>query len=302
MTHQEPNESCSIHHRHALRACWPYLKRSSQSILDIGPDPLPWLRTLERCCDSAHKMAGCVQNADTAEVSESSPYLMTAVELDIWSPLARKGLPAQLPHGDYTLITALNLIDHLYHPEPFIKAVAQVLRPGGVLLLTGANISARKNLLGLLRGDGVAPDLDAVVGLKRGPRPRVRQYSWREIANLALSHNFVPVRHGFYEGDDTFSLRQHSAFGIQHSTLARPLPNPPPEYRGREPKELPPTCCRWLLAHPHQLRSHFYLLLARTANLPGHRFSGYMLRHATRATLRFSRNRIAAQIRAMASA
>jgi hypothetical protein len=152
-----------IHHLHALRACWPMLKRGPQSILDIGPDPIPWLRTIEHFAGTHHRLAGCVQNAeeDIAPESEESMdhrrdrggsqreegfavsiltprssassavdnlgedhYPLTPIELDVWSPLARKGLPAELPAGDYTLITALAVVDHLYHPEPFFRAAS----------------------------------------------------------------------------------------------------------------------------------------------------------------------------------
>ena len=274
----------NVHQMHALRACLPELKRRSQNILDIGHDPIPWLRTLDELEGADHRLAGCLQNPDENVRVEESPYPITPIELDIWSPLARKGLPPELPGGDYTIITALGLIDHLYHPEPFFRAVAKALRPGGLLVLTAANVSSKENLLRLLGGDGVAPDLDAIVGLKEGPRSRVREYSWRELANVALFHHFVPAKHGFYDvdqeevrGADPTACVLGSRRGMSHAVGP-------------------------LLAHPQQLRSHFYLVLRRTRRLPVLPFCLYMLRHATRTTLRFGRDRVSARIRAFGSA
>lgn len=265
----------TVRHYHALRACWPFLMRGPQNFLNIGAEPTPWLRTVGHFAGAGHRLFGCRQNAIGDQPVSDGPFPVDDIELDTWSPLARKGLPSNIPYSNLSIITAVGLVDHLYHPEPFFKAVSEALQPGGVLILTVRNVGSMQNVLRLLNGDGLMPDLDAVAGLTPGPRPWIRQYAWRELAMVALYHHMYPVRHEF--------------FGVDAPAEA----GPPTSADGQS---LDDAVCP-ILARPDQLRPYFFLVLRRARGLPVHRFSSYMMRHATRSTLRYTRDRIARKLR-----
>ena len=255
-----------VHHYRALRICWPYLQRAHRNILDIGPDPAPWLDTIARFCGSRHQLAGCLQGGTRA--ADGTPkYSITPVELDIWSPLAAKDLPATLPGQGYDLITALQVVDRLYHPEPFFKAVAKALRPGGTLVLTLQNVGACANIMRLLSGASVCPELAALVQPSAGQRPLVREYCWRELANLALFCDFVPVDHGYYDG-------------AARDDLSSP--------QGRRINE----AFEPFMEHPHQLRGFLYLLFRRTNGLAMRQYTLYLFRKSPRPTFQYMREQL----------
>ncbi|MDB5300631.1 MAG: hypothetical protein JWO87_2294 [Phycisphaerales bacterium] len=194
----------AVHHYHALQACWPYLSAGRQKVLDIGPEPSAWLRTLRHFAGEKHELWSCRQGASPDGTDAGGPApdgarLMPA-EFDLWSPLADYEAPTGLADKGFTLVTLLQVIDHLYHPEPLFRTLTSVMAPRAVLVITASNVGRMANLRGLLRGGGLAGDLDALIG-RRGkyPRPRVREYCWRELTRAALAAGLTPVRHGFYD-------------------------------------------------------------------------------------------------------
>jgi Methyltransferase domain len=194
----------AVHHYHALRACWPYLSTRRQKVLDIGPEPGAWLHTIRRFAGEKHELWACRQGASPDGADPGGPppggARLLPAEFDVWSPLADFEAPTGLADKGFTLVTLIHVVDHLYHPEPLLRVLASAMATRGVLVITASNVGRLANLRGLIRGGGLAGDLDALIG-RRGkyPRPRVREYCWRELTRAALAAGLTPVRHGFYD-------------------------------------------------------------------------------------------------------
>jgi len=190
----------AVHDYHVLRASWTYLQSGRRKILDISTEPGPWLSTLQRFCGHRHELWGCRQGG----VGEMKPgpggaTLMPA-EFDVWSPLENREAPHALAERGFTVVTARNVVDHMYHPDPLFRVLADVMPPRGVLLVSASNVACLGNVVGLLRGGGVAGDLNALIGRYDATRarPRVRAYCWQELNRSAMSAGFAPVGHQFY--------------------------------------------------------------------------------------------------------
>jgi hypothetical protein len=211
-----------VHHYHALGACWPWLRSGRQKVLDVGPDPAPWLGAIERFAGGRHDLWACRHgaNADAAASLPRGVRVLTA-EFDVWSPLANRDAPSTLSETGFTLVTALQLVDHLYHPETLFRSLFDAMATRAVLVLTASNVSRFANVLGLVRGEGLAGDLDALIDRGRPARPLVREYNWRELNAAALAAGFVPVRHGFY--DDPADAPAPSPFGAGLRDAAAPF-------------------------------------------------------------------------------
>jgi hypothetical protein len=213
----------AVHHYHALRACLPHLTAGRQKMLDIGPEPGPWLRTVERFAGSRHELWACRQGGE-AELRSPVPKgaKILPAEFDVWSPLSNREAPTALGAKGFTLVTALQVVDRLYHPDTFFRVVAGAMAPRGILVLTCSNVARFGNVLGLLRGGGVAGDLDALIG-RRGkyPRPRVREYCWQELTAVALGFGLAPIGHGFY--DDPADASPPTEFDAKLRETVTPL-------------------------------------------------------------------------------
>jgi hypothetical protein len=196
-------QQCSgidFRHWQALRLCWTYLTGAGQRVLDIGPDPLPWLRTIRHFSRQTHELWAGRQGISSTQQNGSAPVdgiRCLDVELDLWSPVARIEADNVLPPQHFSLITALHVVETVYHPSHFFQGAADALLPDGVLIVTARNVAASSQILDLLRGNGLAPDLGNLIGDPK-VSPRYRQYCWRELHAAARPAGLVLVGHGFY--------------------------------------------------------------------------------------------------------
>ena len=63
-------------------------------------------------------------------------------EFDIWSPLADREAPNTLPRGNFTLVTALDVVDRMYHPDLLFRVLMEVVARRGVLVISARNVVA----------------------------------------------------------------------------------------------------------------------------------------------------------------
>ena len=47
------------------------------------------------------------------------------------------------PAGRYDVISCIEVLEHLPHPDPIVATIARLLRPGGLLILTTGNLHSR---------------------------------------------------------------------------------------------------------------------------------------------------------------
>jgi 2-polyprenyl-3-methyl-5-hydroxy-6-metoxy-1,4-benzoquinol methylase len=81
---------------------------------------------------------------------ERSPPAITAAEGHRLGELILGDFPtAPLASAPFDVVTMIEIIEHLAHPDPFLRRAREVLRPGGVLCLTTPH---GRGLNGRLRG------------------------------------------------------------------------------------------------------------------------------------------------------
>jgi hypothetical protein len=185
-----------------LRASWTYLATGPQKILNIGPDPGPWLMAVEQFSGHRHDL-WAARHGDTGNVGQvPAGARQLSLELDVWFPLHAHEQAHTITEHGFTLVAAIQFVDHLYHPYLFFRAVADALVPEGILVVTAGNVARLENLQRLLRGGGMTHDLDALIGRSdpTDPRPRVREYCWRELNNAAGRAGFDLIGRHYYEG------------------------------------------------------------------------------------------------------
>ncbi|HEX4794517.1 MAG TPA: methyltransferase domain-containing protein [Humisphaera sp.] len=187
-----------LRHWHALRICWPILSAGRQTILDVGANPLPWLRTIRHFAGARHTLWSGCQGGESQKPQAAEGIQHLDVEFDIWSPFRQADATNTLPERTFSLITALYTIEYLYHPDAFLRAAADALTPNGAIVITASNVAGSHNILGLLRGGGLSANLDSLIR-PQIPRPRVREYCWRELRDAAFAAGLAPVAHGFYD-------------------------------------------------------------------------------------------------------
>src|SRR5579864_6294672 len=78
-----------LRHWHALRLCWPFLTAGPQAILDVGPNPPPWLRTIRNFAGPRHELWSGWQGAARQATEPQEVIHHLDVEFDIWSPFAQ---------------------------------------------------------------------------------------------------------------------------------------------------------------------------------------------------------------------
>lgn len=190
----------STHHYHPLLALSPYL-HGRNKILDIGSEPGPWLNTLAQFAGNRHEFFGARQGGIGPAKCGPIGSSIFPVELDIWSPLGDREISPSLRGNDYSIVTALGLTDRMYHPDPLFRAASEALAPGGTFLISVTNVARFERVLGLIRGIGVAGDLDAMIGRqgRNVPRPIVREYCWQELTGAAINAGFSHLSHVFYD-------------------------------------------------------------------------------------------------------
>jgi hypothetical protein len=197
---------------HALQVCWPYLNRPGQKVMDVGSWPGAWLRVIAHFA-AAHEpqvwASGLMFPDDFLGKMGGACQGTIKCELDVWSPMCVRDAPTQFSEREFTLVTAMEVVEHLYHPGGMFKVIHDSMSPGGILFLTTNNIARLSNVYGLLRGLGVAGNLNELLprdgGILGAWRPHAREYAWRELDAIARNAGFESVDHGFYQ--ENYALR-----------------------------------------------------------------------------------------------
>jgi SAM-dependent methyltransferase len=105
-----------------------------------------------------------------AERLQSAGFQVTAADLANYFELNTEFLQLDLndPHferalpGDFGLITAVEVIEHLENPSAFLRSVGKLLKTGGIAILTTPNVeNVPARLKFLLRGEVRAMDKSA---------------------------------------------------------------------------------------------------------------------------------------------
>jgi 2-polyprenyl-6-hydroxyphenyl methylase/3-demethylubiquinone-9 3-methyltransferase len=66
----------------------------------------------------------------------------------------RVGSVEALEPGAYDLVTSLEVVEHVSDPRAFVDGLARALKPGGLLILSTPNRTARSRLMLILVGEG----------------------------------------------------------------------------------------------------------------------------------------------------
>jgi len=243
---------------HALQVCWPYLNRPGQKIMDVGSWPGAWLRVIAHFAAQHQPKAwasGLMFPDRFLEKMDGACAGMLRCELDPYSPMRDMSAPTTLAENDFTFVSAMEVVEHLYHPRGMFQVIHEAMAPGGVLFVTTNNVSRLSNLFAILNGGGLVGNLEELIpsdgGILGNWRPHAREYAWQEANALAQSAGFEPITHGFYQ--ENYALRLLE--GIDQPSEELVLP------RGAEKRlarELIP-----LLAEPDQLKSGMYLLFRK---------------------------------------
>jgi SAM-dependent methyltransferase len=243
---------------HALNVCWPYLDRPGQKIMDVGSWPGAWMRLI------AHFAAPHQPRAWASGLMFPDQFLekmggacagMLRCELDPYSPMRDTSAPTTLAEKDFTFVSAMEVVEHLYHPKGMFQVIADAMAPGGILFLTTNNVGRLANLFTLLTGGGLVGNLQELIprdgGILGNWRPHAREYAWRELEAIAQSTGFVPISHGFYQ--ENYGLRLIEGIDQPSEQLTFPA-----SAEKRLARELRP-----LLKEPNQLKSGMYLLFEK---------------------------------------
>jgi 2-polyprenyl-3-methyl-5-hydroxy-6-metoxy-1,4-benzoquinol methylase len=116
---------------------------------------------------------------------------VTTVDLDSRADIRwdlEKGLPGSLKADSYDLVIAGDVIEHIYNTHILMPAIHHVLKPGGKLIITAPNICQWKYRLAFMLGR--IPSHAAEGDRTHPRRGHIRDYSYREMRNLLLKHNF----------------------------------------------------------------------------------------------------------------
>ncbi|MFO0838422.1 MAG: methyltransferase domain-containing protein [Phycisphaerae bacterium] len=196
-----------------LRIAWPYLHaQPNPKILDVGSWPGVWLRIVRHYLAARNPKifaTGLIFPDNFMDLMAGACDGTIKCELDPWSPLADRGAPNELTEHEFTFISAMEVVEHLYHPAWMFQLLSDAMAPGGILVLTTNNVARIRNLLDLMQGGGLFGNLEQLVPIAGGStgawRPHMREYAWRELNHLALLAGFEYVEHGFFE--DNYGVR-----------------------------------------------------------------------------------------------
>lgn len=117
----------------------------SKSALDVGCGAGLLTEPLARL---GAKVTGIDASAEVIEVARAHAEMM-GLEIDY-----RCGDVLEL-EGQFDLITAMEVIEHVAEPAAFVKALARRLAPGGLLIMSTPNATAWSRLLMITVGEGV---------------------------------------------------------------------------------------------------------------------------------------------------
>ncbi len=126
------------HYAYNLPAIRKLLPKGQHKLLDAGCGSgfvSNWLSGL------GHKVWGCDYSASGVELAKEHFPDVEYFQADLIA-----GPPSIMPEGGYDGIVSVEVIEHLYDPEAFLKNLYSAIRPGGFIILTTPYHGYVKNL------------------------------------------------------------------------------------------------------------------------------------------------------------
>lgn len=243
---------------HAMQVCYPYLNKPNQKFMDVGSWPGAWLRAIAHFAAHHHPQvwaSGLIFPPDFIQKMAGACHGTQRIELDVWSPMYDREAPNVFTERGYTFVSAMEVVEHLYHPGWMFKVIHEAMAPGGILFLTTNNVERLSNVFGLVKGGGMAGNLDELLprggGILGQWRPHAREYCWQELNHVALQAGFHHLQHGFYQ--ENYGLRLLEG---EHQPSDELLYSNDEERRFAE-------AIKPMLFEPDQLKSGMYLVFQR---------------------------------------
>jgi SAM-dependent methyltransferase len=177
----------------------PAIGQSEGRILDLGCGNGLFLAELDRRADLSARgweLHGVDYSPAVLADARRRPYTFDQCNLE-------EGIP--YPGNSFDVVTAGEVIEHVYDPDRLLREAHRVLHPGGWLLLTTPNLQAWYNRA--LFAAGIQPlfyetstkstkiGAGAITRLKRGSVPvgHLRVFNRRALIDLLVSEGFRPV-------------------------------------------------------------------------------------------------------------
>jgi SAM-dependent methyltransferase len=147
-------------------------------VLDVGCGTGEFLVLLRELEFEAEGVEG---NREQAKQVRSLGFPVQTTDLE-------DGLP--YPERVFSLVTCLELIEHIALAEPLLEDIYRVLQPGGHLLLTTPNFSFLNNRLHYLRGKG---PLNEGIHLRYFHRNRLLSLLGKAGFEVVAKNSFGPI-------------------------------------------------------------------------------------------------------------
>jgi 2-polyprenyl-3-methyl-5-hydroxy-6-metoxy-1,4-benzoquinol methylase len=131
-------------HAHVMRPIMRQLNRAeAHTVLDLGCGDGWFTGALDRC---GFDVVGVDHDPEMLALAKLKYPQLRFHAADAMQPLAA------LPMARFDAVVAIDLIDHVTHPRKVIATALEVLRPGGVLVLTVPYYGYVKNIALALAG------------------------------------------------------------------------------------------------------------------------------------------------------
>ena len=128
----------SIHHGYNLPAISKLIPDGIHKILDAGCGSgysTNWM------AESGHSVWGCDYSQSGVDIAQENFPDLTFFQADLIA-----STPKIIPLGGYDGIISLEVIEHLFDPEKFLKNLFASIKPGGFLILTTPYHGYLKNM------------------------------------------------------------------------------------------------------------------------------------------------------------
>ncbi len=173
---------------------------SIKTLVDIGCFPGTLLRLMHMLHPATRLYGvGLGLNESFRESVPEATLLDTNLDPDVYfEGYHETPTVVDVADGSVDLVTAMEIVEHLYSPLHLLREACRLLQPGGTLYLTTNNVSSLPGILRALRGDTVMdPELHsstAIAGQKTDWRGHVRFWSGRELREMLAHAGFSSVR------------------------------------------------------------------------------------------------------------